>query len=300
MIGRLLRWVLGFVAVAALLLLFVCQATRNVRRPPPAARQVAASSPRAAPTCHPAPAFAAAAARNAAGLLAAPVLAFGRAETGWETYAPLAAREIESVCPPSADGFAADLARWQGEHGLPASGVMDSGTLRALDLIWLARRPFAKATSGGACPPPPQNLADAEPTDGYQGKAIRLRPGALAAWRAMSTAAKAETPAIASDPRLLTIFSGFRDPALDAARCAADRNCGTSARANCSAHRTGLAVDLFLGAAPGFDPASSADANRVFQSRTPAYRWLVANASRFGFVPYPFEPWHWEWTGEPP
>jgi zinc D-Ala-D-Ala carboxypeptidase len=21
---------------------------------------------------------------------------------------------------------------------------------------------------------------------------------------------------------------------------------------------------------------------------------------RFGFVNYPFEPWHWEWTGEPP
>ena len=35
-------------------------------------------------------------------------------------------------------------------------------------------------------------------------------------------------------------------------------------------------------------------------SRTPAYRWLVANADRFGFVPYPFEPWHWEWTGEAP
>ena len=32
----------------------------------------------------------------------------------------------------------------------------------------------------------------------------------------------------------------------------------------------------------------------------PAYRWLVANADRFGFVNYPFEPWHWEWTGEPP
>ncbi len=33
--------------------------------------------------------------------------------------------------------------------------------------------------------------------------------------------------------------------------------------------------------------------------QTPAYRWLLANARRFGFVNYVFEPWHWEWTGEP-
>jgi LAS superfamily LD-carboxypeptidase LdcB len=31
-----------------------------------------------------------------------------------------------------------------------------------------------------------------------------------------------------------------------------------------------------------------------------AFRWLVANAYRHGFVNYAFEPWHWEWTGEAP
>ena len=51
--------------------------------------------------------------------------------------------------------------------------------------------------------------------------------------------------------------------------------------------------------APGYPPESSDDANRLYESRTPAYLWLVANAGRFGFVSYPFEPWHWEWTGEP-
>ena len=59
-------------------------------------------------------------------------------------------------------------------------------------------------------------------------------------------------------------------------------------------------MDLYVGQAPGFGPDSSADPNRLFMSRTPTYRWLVANADRFGFVPYPFEPWHWEWTGEAP
>ncbi len=228
--------------------------------------------------------------------------AFGRLEIGWETYAPLIAREIGAACPPAAPGFAADLSGWQSGHGLAAGGVVDAATLEALDRVWLGRRPFVAATAGGACPAPPPaaSLAEARPDEGYLGKAIRLRPGALRAWRTMAAAARAEVPAIAADPRLLTIVSGYRDPALDAARCAAERNCGAAARANCSAHRTGLAMDLFLGAAPGSDPASSADANRLWQSRTPAYRWLIANAARFGFVPYPFEPWHWEWTGEPP
>jgi LAS superfamily LD-carboxypeptidase LdcB len=59
-------------------------------------------------------------------------------------------------------------------------------------------------------------------------------------------------------------------------------------------------VDIDLGAAPGSRIDSSDDANRLYLSRTPVYRWLVRNADRFGFVNYPFEPWHWEWTGEPP
>ena len=57
-------------------------------------------------------------------------------------------------------------------------------------------------------------------------------------------------------------------------------------------------MDLYLGAAPGQAPELSDDVNRLYQSKSPVYAWLVANASRFGFVNYPFEPWHWEWTGE--
>ena len=122
----------------------------------------------------------------------------------------------------------------------------------------------------------------------------------LAAYRRMAAAARRESPEIAADPRNLTLFSGFRDPAADAARCAREGNCNNVQRATCSAHRTGLAMDVYVGQAPGFPPDSSADANRLYMSRTATYRWLVANADRFGFVPYPFEPWHWEWTGEAP
>jgi LAS superfamily LD-carboxypeptidase LdcB len=60
-----------------------------------------------------------------------------------------------------------------------------------------------------------------------------------------------------------------------------------------------MALDLVVGAAPGQRVDSSADANRLAMSKTPAYRWLVLNAPRYGFLNYAFEPWHWEWAGEP-
>jgi len=157
------------------------------------------------------------------------------------------------------------------------------------------------ATRTGNCPPGASEatLALAVADEGYRGQRVELRPGALAAYRQLREAARREVPAVRADPALLALVSGYRSPQSTEARCLAEGDCGGPARANCSAHRTGLAVDLFLGAAPGFDPLSSADANRSHQAATPAYRWLVQNAGRFGFVAYPYEPWHWEWTGEP-
>jgi len=227
---------------------------------------------------------------------------FRRAEVGWETYAPLVGREIGSACAPDTPGFAAALQAWEAQQGLPADGALDEADFDRMKGIIETRRPFVQVSAKDVCPdPPPETaLAVASPQESYGGMTIRLRPGTLAAYRRMAAAAKAADPRIAADPRNLTIFSGFRSPVSDDARCASDGNCDNRARATCSAHRTGLAVDLFVGEAPGLRPDSSADANRVHMSRTPAYRWLVANADRFGFVPYPFEPWHWEWTGEPP
>jgi hypothetical protein len=246
--------------------------------------------------------FAEAARQNTETLSAAAWDVFGRAERGWEIYAPLIQHEIDTACPVASDGFAEALGAWQIGHALAGSGVMDPATLKAMNLLWLRRRPFLAASGHGVCPPPPapDQLTWASKEEGYSGKPIQLRPAALAAYRALVTAARAEEPTAAADHRLLTIFSGYRDPASDAANCARDHNCGTIAKANCSAHRTGLAMDIYLGAAEGYPPESSADPNRLYQSRTPAYRWLAANAGRFGFAPYPFEPWHWEWTGESP
>lgn len=304
---------LQILIVAAFLVLAAMFAVRLITRGPapvsssrahiqgsrPLAAAPAAPPPQAG--CPRAPGFIGAAARNAASLDTAAWSAFGRAESGWRTYAVLTAREISTSCPPEADGFAQALAGWQRAHGLADLGIMDEPTLTALRTTWLLRRPFVAATAHGACPAPPSpdRLAWARPDEVYGGKPAALRADALEAYRALLAAARRELPELARERRLLSIFSGYREPLADLADCEASGDCGTVARARCSAHRTGLAVDLYLGEAPGHRLDSADDVNRRYLSQTPAYRWLVANAARFGFVNYPFEPWHWEWAGEP-
>jgi|GEM_PF-1867933 len=55
-----------------------------------------------------------------------------------------------------------------------------------------------------------------------------------------------------------------------------------------SPHETGLAVDF---GSEGLFPTSR---TRKQQFSSPGFVWLKANAWRFGFHPYQYEPWHWE------
>jgi hypothetical protein len=227
---------------------------------------------------------------------------FGRGEVGWRIYAPLIGREIGARCPPQSPAFARELAVWQESQGFVPDGLLSELTFIRLKSVVQSRRPFVLLAAVGVCPSPPKenSLVVANFGEGLGGKVVELRPGALAAYRRMVAAARAEESALAADPDLLKIFSGYRSPDYDAARCAAEQNCNGRERAACSPHRTGLAMDLYLGHAQGYTADSSADANRLYMAEGPAYRWLLANADRFGFVNYPFEPWHWEWTGEAP
>lgn len=244
--------------------------------------------------------FEAAARANAATLSTLAWAPFRRPETGWETYAPFVAREIATTCAPGDPAFAAALATWQAGQKRPATGLFSAGDFETMRVVSHRRRPFVLAYANG-CPvaADPTQLAPATKAEGYSGKAISLRRDVLDAYRRMVAAARAEVPAMAADARMLTIFSGYRPPSEEAARCAG-RDCTGPARVLCSPHRTGTAVDMYVGEAPGLRPDTTEDANRLFQSKTPVYRWLVANADRFGFYPYVFEPWHWEWAGAPP
>ncbi len=249
---------------------------------------------RAAAACDAGPADAAAI--NAASLENLDWVPLRRPERGWAIYATRIATEIGTRCPAVTPGFAKALADWQGRNGLRPTGVLDADGFAIMSRKWTLARPFVIQTRGGACPLPPANdrLATAAPSESYGGKTIALRADALAAYRRMVAAAR--RAGIVRDPAWLVIFSGFRDPAADDARCQIDGNCQGVVRAACSAHRTGLAVDLHVGTAPGFGPDSSDDSNRRAMVKTLAYRWLVTNAARFGFVNYVFEPWHWEWS----
>lgn len=240
------------------------------------------------------------AARNAASFQTLAVAPFHRPEIGWAPYEAWIKSDIGAGCSALTPGFARALARFRAAHGMGVGGAMDVATLAALNQIWTSRRPFVRI-SKLACPAPPSEatLWRATPAESYGGKTIELRPRVLAAYRRMVAAARA-AGVTAGDPYLLTIFSGYRSSISDAVRCVMERNCGGVTRASCSAHLTGLAMDLDLGSAPGDRVDSTDDANRLYMTRTPAYRWLVANAGRFGFVNYVFEPWHWEWTGEAP
>lgn len=242
--------------------------------------------------------FNGAAARNRESLRTLQWSPYRRPETGWEIYAPLIANEIGVACAPDSAGFARALARWQDAHGGAPSGVFGGEDFAAFRAAWNGKRNVMRRPGTCPDPPPASNLALATPAESYGGKQIELRPRALEAYRAMIKAARAEAPATEG---YLQIFSAYRSPAYDAARCARDGNCDGVRRAvSCSPHRTGLVMDVYLGAAPGYGPDSTADENRRFLVRGAAYQWLVKNAARFGFANYPFEPWHWEWTGEAP
>ena len=226
---------------------------------------------------------------------------FGATEVGWGAYLPLLQNELGTGCEPGTTDFAVALAAFQARYQLPATGVFDQATFDVLKGVLQERRPFVMARVRDECPDPPplRELGYLEAPEEHADRLTRLlRRDVLSAYRRMVAAARAEVPEVRNDPELLQIFSGFRDPEADAARCAAERNCDGLRRAVCSPHRTGTAVDLYVGQLLGMGVDSTHPASRLHMTQGATYRWLVRNAGRFGFVPYIYEPWHWEWIGE--
>lgn len=267
---------------------------------PAPARAQPARAPDGAEICHlDDDAWNAAAEANARSLNLLEWAPFAGMEYGWETYLPLIQKEIDTGCAPESAVFAQRLAGFQQRYGLPGAGQFDAATFQVLRGVWQERRPFVMARLGGDCPEPPPiaRLGYLSPDEEHADRLTRLlRRDVLDAYRRMAAAARAEVPEIAADPELLQVFSAFRDPEADAARCAQDGNCDGLRRAACSPHRTGAAVDLHVGRAPGLGVDSTDAWSRLHMARGPAYRWLVRNAGRFGFVPYVYEPWHWEYV----
>ncbi|MEM6427555.1 MAG: M15 family metallopeptidase, partial [Cyanobacteria bacterium P01_D01_bin.128] len=156
----------------------------------------------------------------------------------------------------------------------------DEGTL-------LGHRPFAEASA--------QSLVTV-------GGRHQLRPAAAQKLQAMLAQAQ-------RDGVNLQIVSGFRTEAEQARLffgLSAQRGETPSQRAEVSAppgyseHHTGYAVDFI----DGYYPDTHLETG--FEN-TPAFRWLQANAARYGFeLSFPkdnssgvsYEPWHWRFVGD--
>ena len=225
---------------------------------------------------------------------------YGASEWGWDTYLPLIQKELGIDGAPGSPRFARALAEFQYSKGLPATGWFDAATFQVFRGVWQERRPFIMGrVRQEPCPDPPPlyQLGYIVESEEHADRLTRLlRRDVLDAYRRMVAEARAQVAEIAADPELLQIFSGFRDPEADAARCAQQGNCDGLRRAVCSPHRTGAAVGLYVGRLPGSGVDSTAAGSRAHMSQGAAYRWLVENAGRFGFTPYVYEPWHWEYV----
>ena len=106
--------------------------------------------------------------------------------------------------------------------------------------------------------------------------------------------------AAATDGVQLQIISSWRSLARQQAARARQANPNAVAQ-GISAHNYGLAIDLNM-RVPGLSlvnvstRARDRMANMVRMYRSPNYKWLALNGSRFGWFPYKREPWHWEYN----
>lgn len=222
----------------------------------------------------------------------------GRGQRGWNVYAPLVRRLIGTEQEMNTSLFAAVLAQWQESQALASTGVMDAETLTRMIETWQVRR------SPDRTAPPPDQLLTAPPSDFYHptrpAELRQVEREAYAAYRRMVAAAVADptsglqrttTGALAPSERYLRIISSYRTREYQEQLRRRSPNSSRAALAVNSPHFTGRALDIYVGG----EPVDTDDYNRALQTRTPIYRWLVRHAGRFGFHPYFYEPWHWEY-----
>lgn len=216
---------------------------------------------------------------------------------GWEAYAALAGQTIGTSCGADTPAFAGALAAWQRKIGQKPTGMMSPDTVEALKQAWHAQRRHVRRAASGPCPIADEGQVTEVAARDTWGKPARLLRGAYAAYRAMMEAARREAPYIFTGNADLKIVSAWRTQQSDVDKCKTNKCSRVSMAPSCSAHWGGRAIDLNVGSIAGHGPADMDWQNRVFQSRQPAYRWLLKNARRFGFANYFAEPWHWEWNG---
>ncbi|HXQ71327.1 MAG TPA: D-alanyl-D-alanine carboxypeptidase family protein [Pyrinomonadaceae bacterium] len=245
-------------------------------------------------------AFAAAASQNAA-LRSELTWTFGgKQQRGWSLYELLINKTLKTQENAATSDFASAVAAWQKRSGLSADGVLDEDALMRLVSQWQSDRLKNRAAAT------PDQLLTAPATDFYDpSRTEELRQverNTYAAYKRMIAAALADrtlklartsSSELAPGEKYFKIISAFRSREYQDELRRRSPNAGSAGLAVNSPHFTGRALDIYVGG----DPVDTKDSNRAIQVDTAAYRWLVRNAERFGFRPYFYEPWHWEYVG---
>jgi zinc D-Ala-D-Ala carboxypeptidase len=223
----------------------------------------------------------------------------GKQQRGWYLYVPLIRHLIGSESSPDEAEFALALSRWQKTAGLPPNGVLDNTTLAVMITIWQSRRIKQK---GYPSPDQLVMIPTSELYDPMRPEELRKAEAeAYAAYKRMMAAAIADkslklasTQAgeLAASEKFFKVVSAFRSREYQEQLRRQSPNAGRAGLAVNSPHFTGRALDIYVGG----EPVSTEDSNRAIQVQTRVYLWLVKNAERFGFRPYFYEPWHWEYV----
>ncbi|HEY8185738.1 MAG TPA: D-alanyl-D-alanine carboxypeptidase family protein [Pyrinomonadaceae bacterium] len=220
-------------------------------------------------------------------------------QKGWYIYTPLIKRLIDTKQDSGSVKFAVAVGRWQAKSGLKSNGVIDDETLYAMIKTWQDARLKDRTVAT------PEQLMTAPVSDFYDPTRAeelrRVERRTYAAYKRMISAAIAEKSLglgqtsrgeLAPGEKYLKIISAFRSREYQDKLRRESPNSGTQGLAVNSPHFTGRALDLYVGG----DPVDTTDSNRALQVKTPVYQWLVRKAERFGFRPYCYEPWHWEYV----
>lgn len=223
----------------------------------------------------------------------------GKPQHGWYLYTALISRSLNTKKDVGSVGFAKSLATWQKKSGLKSSGVLDEQSLYAMITVWqgvrLKDRKIAQADRLFTAPIP--DFYD--PTRAEELR--RVERATYAAYKRMVAAALADRSLglargahgeLAAGQKFLKIVSAFRSREYQDKLRRESPDAGSAGLAVNSPHFTGRALDLYVGG----EPVDSRDSNRAVQVETRVYKWLVHNAERFGFRPYFYEPWHWEYV----
>jgi len=224
----------------------------------------------------------------------------GKLQRGWNLYTPLIADLIGAGADVAASEFAMRLWLWQQQNGIESTGVLDSETWLQMVSRFQSRR------INGRPYPSPNQLVTIPVSDCYDPtRAEELRSAereTFAAYKRMVAAAAGDSSLglqvgrngqLASSEKFMKIISAFRSREHQEQLRRQSPNSGRAGLAINSLHSTGRALDLYVGG----EPVSTKDENRALQTQSAVYRWLVKNAARFGFQPYFYEPWHWEYVG---